>query len=183
MLAPARRPLWGVLLSLAAGCSHGASLAPEVLAERILPPPDLPDVPASAAPETAMPPPKAATAEGRKLEEVDKKAGQTPPSPDASPRPVPLDHGPCAPLTLPDAIALAFQLQPRLRASLESIEQAQGREDIAFAAFLPLLTSAYSVGGFHVNAGGLSVLVGSPPGFTFIPGLGAIPVGLNINTG
>src|SRR5205085_5771788 len=93
------------------------------------------------------------------------------------------DEAPCRPLTLADAVALAFQYQPRLRASLESIQQARGREDIAFATFLPVLTSGYSDGGFDLNAGGLSVLVGSPSAFTFIPALGAVPIGLNINTG
>ena len=89
----------------------------------------------------------------------------------------------CESLTLPDAIALAFRLQPRLRVTLESIRQAQGRQDISFAAFLPTLTTGYSVGGFDLNAGGLSVLVGSPSAFTFIPALGAVPIGLNIKTG
>ncbi len=41
----------------------------------------------------------------------------------------------------------------------------------------------YSVGGFDVNAGGLNVLVGTPAAFTFIPALGAVPVGLDIKTG
>jgi outer membrane protein TolC len=86
-------------------------------------------------------------------------------------------------LTLSDAVALAFRLQPRLRASLESINQAQGRQEISFAAFLPILTTGYSVGGFHLNAGGLQALVGSPSAFTFIPAIGAVPIGLNINTG
>src|SRR5262245_37146367 len=36
-------------------------------------------------------------------------------------------------LTLPEAIGLAFRLQPRLRAQLESIAQARGREQIAFS--------------------------------------------------
>jgi outer membrane protein TolC len=97
-----------------------------------------------------------------------------------------LDRAASAPLTLPDAVALAFRLQPRLRASLESIQQAQGREDIAFAAFLPALTSAYSVGGFELNVGGaglpLPTLPGSPA-FTFVPFTGALPVGLDIHTG
>jgi outer membrane protein TolC len=85
---------------------------------------------------------------------------------------------------LPDAIALAFRLQPRLRASLESIQQARGKEDIAFAAFLPVLTSAYSVGGFDLNVGGAPLSVpGLANAFTFVPGLGALPVGLDIKTG
>lgn len=99
------------------------------------------------------------------------------------PQPVALDGVPCQPLTLPDAIALAFRLQPRLRASLESIQQARGREDIAFAAFLPVLTSAYSVGGFDLNVGGAGIPPPNSPPFTFLPGTGALPVGLDIRPG
>src|SRR6202030_4830113 len=66
---------------------------------------------------------------------------------------------------------------------LERVEQARRGEDIAFAPFLPMAVAEYSVGGFDVNAGGLSVIPGVPPGFTFIPALGAIPVGLNIQSG
>src|SRR5262249_57136040 len=46
------------------------------------------------------------------------------------------DGVPCRPLALPEAVALAFQLQPRLRTALESIEQAARRQDIVRAAFL-----------------------------------------------
>jgi outer membrane protein TolC len=87
-------------------------------------------------------------------------------------------------LTLPDAIALAFRLQPRLRSALESIQQAQGRQDIVFAAFLPIATSGYSVGGFDLNAGGAPLQIpGFANSFNFIPGFGAFPFGLNIRTG
>jgi outer membrane protein len=81
------------------------------------------------------------------------------------------------PLTLPDAIALAFQSQPRLRVYLEGIQQAQGRSDIAFAPFLPTVATGYSVGGFDLNVGG------SLPSFTVLPPGFALPVGLNIQTG
>jgi outer membrane protein TolC len=87
---------------------------------------------------------------------------------------------------LPDALALAFRLQPRLRASLESIQQARGREDIAFAAFLPTLTSGNSAGGFDLNVGGAGIPIpglSNSPAFTFLPFTGALPVGLNIQTG
>jgi outer membrane protein TolC len=83
--------------------------------------------------------------------------------------------GPGQTLTLSDAIALAFQLQPRLKASLERIQQARGREDVALAAFLPIVSSAYSVGGFALDAGGAP--------FTFIPFTGALPLGLDVHTG
>jgi outer membrane protein len=86
-------------------------------------------------------------------------------------------------LALPDAINMAFQLQPRLRASLESIRQAQGREDIAFAAYLPSVSAAYSVGGYDLRAGGAGLPLPSSSPFNFFPGVGAIPVGLDIQTG
>jgi outer membrane protein TolC len=90
----------------------------------------------------------------------------------------------CQPLTLPEAIALAFQLQPRLRVSLEKIEQARRQEDIVFAAFLPVLSSAYSTGAFDLDVGGAGIpLPSGLPQFTFLPAIGAIPVGLDIKTG
>src|SRR5262249_41227831 len=76
-----------------------------------------------------------------------------------------------------------FQLQPRLRASLESIQQARGREDIAFAAFLPVLTSGFSVGGVDLNVGGSGIPLPNSPPFNFIPFTGAVPVRLDIKTG
>jgi outer membrane protein TolC len=51
------------------------------------------------------------------------------------------NHEPAKPLTLDEAIALAFQYQPRLRIFQESIEQARGRGESAFAPFLPQLTA------------------------------------------
>jgi len=87
------------------------------------------------------------------------------------------------PLPLPDAIALAFQRQPRLRVFLEGVQQAVGRNDIAFAPFLPTLSTGYSVGGFDLNVGGRPLPVGPIPGFTVLPPGFALPIGLNINTG
>jgi outer membrane protein TolC len=66
---------------------------------------------------------------------------------------------------------------------LEGVEQARRGEDIAFAPFLPMAVAGYSVGGFDLNVGGAGLPLPPLPGFTFIPGLGALPVGLNINTG
>jgi len=40
-----------------------------------------------------------------------------------------------------------------------------------------------SVGGFDLHVGGNSPPLGPIPGFTFLPALGSIPIGLNINTG
>ncbi len=75
-------------------------------------------------------------------------------------------------------------MQPRLRAQLESIAQARGAQQIAFSAFLPIAAARYDVGGFSLGAGGIP----DPswrrvsPGFNFLPGLGAIPIGLNLGT-
>src|SRR5215470_5368989 len=86
-------------------------------------------------------------------------------------------------LTLAEAIDTAFRQQPRLLVFLESVEQARRAEDIAFAPFLPLAVAGYSVGGFDLKVGGNSTPLGPLPGFTFLPALGSIPIGLNINTG
>ena len=50
------------------------------------------------------------------------------------------------PLTLPEAIELAFRLQPRLRAQLESIAQARGRSEIVSSTFLPTVAGSYERG-------------------------------------
>src|SRR5207245_165783 len=83
----------------------------------------------------------------------------------------------------PQGIDTAFRLQPRLRVYLETVEQARRAQDIAFAPFLPMAVAGYSAGGFDLNVGGHSAPLGPLPGFTFLPALGAIPIGLNINTG
>jgi outer membrane protein TolC len=95
----------------------------------------------------------------------------------------PVGCGPAQTLTLAEAIDTAFRQQPRLRVYLESVEQARRGEDVAFAPFLPTAAVGYSVGGFDLNVGGQSVSLGPLPGFTFLPGLGSIPIGLNIDTG
>jgi outer membrane protein TolC len=89
------------------------------------------------------------------------------------------------PLSLADAIELAFRYQPRLRAQLEGIAQARGRQEIAFSTFLPVAGGSYSVGGFTLGVGGQPIHLGgkSSTGFNFLPGIGALPVGLNIATG
>jgi outer membrane protein TolC len=87
------------------------------------------------------------------------------------------------PLSLADAIEYAFRFQPRLRAHLEGIAQAQGLQQIAFSTFLPLVKANYDVGIFSLGVGGEPIRIGKNlPGFTFLPGLGALPVGLNIGT-
>jgi outer membrane protein TolC len=86
-------------------------------------------------------------------------------------------------LTLAEAIDTAFRQQPRLRVFLEGVEQARRGEDIAFAPFLPMALAGYSVGGFDLTVGGTSSPLGPLPGFTFLPALGSIPIGLTIQTG
>jgi outer membrane protein len=106
------------------------------------------------------------------------------PSPEEPAQPVADGRAAPGPLTLPDAIALAHRMQPRLRVFLEGVVQARGAERIALAPFLPTATAGYSVGGFDLNAGGAPVPFGAgSPNFTFLPFTGAIPVGLNLNTG
>jgi outer membrane protein TolC len=171
-----------VLFALAAGCSNRGALAPQALAERILPPPVIVSETIAAVPVEPLP---EAAKKGQ-----DEHAEQSPPAPtprpEFPPQPIAIDRVPYRALTLPDAIALAFQFQPRLRASLESIEQARGREDIAFAAFLPALSAGYSAGGFDLNVGGAGFplpSLPSSPAFTFLPFTGSLPVGLDIKTG
>ncbi len=87
------------------------------------------------------------------------------------------------PLALPDAIKQAFRLQPRLRAQLEAIAEARGLQQIAFSTFLPLVAANYDVGGFGLGVTGNSIPIPKgPAGFNFIPGVGAVPFGLNIGT-
>jgi outer membrane protein TolC len=91
------------------------------------------------------------------------------------------------PLPLQEAIGLAFRRQPRLRAHLESIEQARGLKGIAHSLFLPTLGTSYSVGGFNLNSGGIPVRLATPggqiPGFNVLPPGLALPIGINLSTG
>ncbi len=82
-------------------------------------------------------------------------------------------------LSLSSAIDLAFRTQPKLRVALESIQQARAKEDIAFSAFLPLLTAGYSAGRFDLNVGGPGIPVAGTP-YTFLSPGGVLPVGLNV---
>src|SRR5437867_3214598 len=66
---------------------------------------------------------------------------------------------------------------------MESVEQARRGEDIAFSPYMPMALASASVGGFNLNVGGETQPLGPLPGFTFLPALGSIPIGLNINTG
>ena len=87
------------------------------------------------------------------------------------------------PLTLPEAIDLAFRSQPRLRAQLESIAQARGQQQIAFSAFLPIVAANYDVGGYSLGVGGHPVqLRRAARDSTSYPASGAVPIGLNLGT-
>ena len=117
MLVAAHRPLGCAMLSLAVGCAHRNLAAPEVSAQRILPPPG---AAAQAAPEVLLRPPERPREEN-KAGEAEKSAEPAAPAAGAAPGTLAQDGVPCQPLALTDAVALAFRLQPRLRASLESI--------------------------------------------------------------
>jgi outer membrane protein TolC len=162
-----------VALAAAGGCRHGRAWYEDGLADHILPPPGV----ASAALDAA-PPPLPRTDGG--AEKAPLPAGEA-----KGPETVAVDGAACKPLSLPEATSLAFQLQPRLRVYLEGVEQARGGEQVAFAPFLPTAAVGYSVGGFDLNVGGNTVPLGLGPipGFTFIPGVGSIPFGLDVKTG
>jgi outer membrane protein TolC len=171
------------LLYSALGCSHEDYSCQDSLTQRILPPLPI-DIPEkNSSPEkTAREKDDGSPARVRQPQlslEPDSDDGKLPAPTQGSE----VSGEPAQTLTLPEAIDTAFRQQPRLRVFLESVEQARRGEDIAFAPFLPMAAAGYSVGGFDVTAGGLSVIPGVPPGFTFIPALGAIPVGLDIKTG
>ncbi len=175
---------WLLMFIAAFGCGHERYCAPDGLTERILPPLDV-DIrdehssPAETAPGSAggiraesgqqKPSNKAELGDGTRLPATNQPTGAF--------------SEPGETLTLTQAIDTAFQQQPRLRVYLESIEQARRAEDIAFAPFLPMAVASGSVGGFDLKVGGESVPLGPLPGFTFLPTLGALPIGLNLNTG
>jgi outer membrane protein TolC len=169
-----------LLLASPLGCSHEWYSCPEGLTQRILPPITLDIREEFPTPKKTTP----ATSSGSQAH-----LGQPKPADDTdakSPTSAQGNDVTCEPaqtLTLPEAIDTAFRQQPRLRVYLESVEQARRGEDIAFAPFLPTAAAAYLVGGFDLNVGGNSVPLGPLPGFTFFPAVGAIPIGLNINTG
>src|SRR5208283_1498960 len=82
------------------------------------------------------------------------------------------------PLTVSEAIDVAFRAQPRLRAQLETIDQARGLQQIAFSAFLPAAGLRFDGGGFRLGVQGFPVTTLSP----FIPGIGTVLVGTHIET-
>jgi outer membrane protein len=87
------------------------------------------------------------------------------------------------PLTLPEAVKLAFRYQPRLHAQVESVAQARGAQQIVFSTFLPMVAANYGVGEYSLGVGGQPISVAKGlPGFNFTPGLGALPIGFNAGT-
>ena len=168
-----------LLLMSLSGCSPKRLRAPDDLARRSDPPgtSNLHEVPVSRGDDQVVEPP---------VDAAEIRLAQYQTSAAAEPYNNELPAGPIyedawtpvgSTLALPEAIELAFRQQPRLRVYLETVEQARRGEDIAFAPFLPMAATSYSVGTFDLNVGG------TLPGFSFLPGLGALPFGLNINTG
>ncbi len=177
-----------VLLLCPLGCIQDHSTPPLGIAERVLPPPSFPRQAETPAPAVAIqqvsyggvpgePQPGGPTlVQPKPPEEI---GPQLPAA--ASPQGLESLLEPHQTLTLPQAIEMAFRYQPRLRASLESIQQARGRDDIAYSAFLPSLTSSYSVGGYNLEVGGVGVPIGGPgsPSFLGLPAGGVLPIGFN----
>ena len=168
-----------VALAAAEGCHHDGVLYEDGLADHILPPtrlaapPPKPEAPPSARPEAAD---KSGSAQSGDAKQPADAKGQE--------EAVAANDAACKPMSLSDAIALAFRLQPRLRVFLEGVEQARGGEQVAFAPFLPSAGAGYHVGGFNLNAGGEGVpLSGSPIPVAFLPPSGVVPIPLNIDSG
>src|SRR4051812_39222423 len=171
---------------LTGGCIRPRAEVRDSLAARVLPAPDRASPadamvrPAAAerpqAPDQILPP--ALEPAPTTVPRPNEAAGSAPTAMDATEEPA------GKPLTLPEAIELAFRLQPRLRAQLEGIAQARGRQQIAFSTFLPTVGGNYDVGGFTLGVGGEPIRVGQgTQNFNFIPFTGAVPVGLNIKSG
>ncbi len=169
-----------VLLGLicAIGCNHDAHSLAAGPTERILPPPGTAGFQGPAAPQAPV---QAAI----EVKQVSLEQAQPPAELPLPPQRIAVPHqnresgGEVGQtLDLPGAIMAAYRLQPKLRVALESIQQARAKEDIAFSAFLPLLSAGYSVGNFDLNVGGPGVTVAGTP-YTFLPPGGALPVGLN----
>jgi outer membrane protein len=176
-------PLVGIMLVCALGCGHERPSYEAALAQLVIPPVDL-DAKTLLVRATS---PAQETAAGkgaqfgqpRALDDAGTPEDKGPPPTQGSEP----NYDPVQILSLAQAIDIAFRQQPRLRVYLESVEQARRNEDIAFAPFLPQATAGYSFGGFDLNAGGTSGPLGPLPGFTFLPTLGSVPIGLNINSG
>ena len=73
------------------------------------------------------------------------------------------------PLTVSEAIDVAFRFQPRLRAQLETIAQARGLQQIAFSAFLPAAGTSFSGGGFNLGLHGFPLRITPVTGSNMMP--------------
>ena len=168
-----------VALAAAAGCYHDGVLYNDGLADQVLPPPSL-AAPPQKFEAPPSPRPDAADHNGSAQSGDAKQSGDA----RVQEQSVAGDAAACKPMSLPDAIALAFRLQPRLRVYLEGVEQARGGEQVAFAPFLPTAGAGYHVGGFNLNTGGEGVpLSGSPIPVAFLPPSGVVSIPLNIDSG
>ena len=178
------KPLALLLLSSIFGCSETQYSRQEGLTQRILPPRNVEVSETLAAPKNTVGVTSGAAPARLELPKPSNQIGAESGVRQAQAQEIAASSEPAQVLTLPEAIETAFRQQPRLRVYFENVEQARRGEDIAFAPFLPTAVAGYSVGGFDLTAGGTNALtVGPIPGFNFLPGLGAIPFGLNINTG
>ena len=177
LLSPAAALVCLVALSAASGCGHERTVYYDGLAERVLPPPGV----GAVSPRTS-----AADSPGASPSRPPDAAQQNPPPQTAGappPETVAADGTACPAMSLPEAIAMAFRLQPRLRVYLEGVEQARGGQQVAFAPFLPTAAAAYHVGGFNLNAGGQGVPVsGGAIPVEFLPPSGVVPIPLNIDS-
>jgi outer membrane protein TolC len=173
------------MLASPLGCSHSRNCCPEGLAQRILPPVNLDVHEELPTPKNVSPEPSGGNAARFGQPQVAEDTDSNEVKPVSLTQESVVAFGPTQPLTVTEAIDTAFRQQPRLRVYLESVEQARRGEDIAFAPFLPMAAAGYSAGGFDLNVGGNSVALGLGPlpGFTFIPGLGSIPFGLEVKSG
>ena len=86
------------------------------------------------------------------------------------------------PLTLPEAIKLAFRYQPRLRCSARDIAQARGLQQIAFSTFLPLVAANYDVGEYSLGVGGPRSASRRARRDSISYRAGSLPFGLNVGT-
>src|SRR4029077_14424506 len=93
-LARQRYPCWCVLVPVLVGCSHSASTYPQMLADRILAPPEV--AAASASGADGLPKPKAVDDERHRSDEAARTATQTPGGPDLPPaEPTRSNRAPC----------------------------------------------------------------------------------------
>jgi len=174
-----------VLLIGSLGCSQGRHSYQEGPIERILPPPNIDILQENfATKKTIQEAPVGSQAKlGRPKSADDADSQDGNPTGLAQESEVSLESPSTNTFSLAEAIETAFRQQPRLRVYFESVEQTRRGQDIALAPFLPVALAGYSSGGFDLNVGGTSTPLGPLPGFTFLPALGSIPIGLNINTG